>query len=554
MFRSISHTFFAALVTTSIALVITMAIATRISLGHGFDLYVTRVELGRLGIVADTLKQAYADHQSWQFLRDDPDALVKMMGRVRRQLAEQNTTRNDAQDDMPPPPPPQNARSRPTADNLGDWQTPYHDGRPPPPDGPGNARRDRPPPPFDGPGDGRPDRPPPDRRGPDFEGRDRPPPPGARPPPPDRLGLLRRLAVLDVDGSLITGNPKALNGPREPLQWQPDASSPSRLIGYMALQPQIDDHNELSVAFISSQSRNLFGIALAALLASAGAALLLARHVKKPIAALADASRQLAKGDFEVQLAENRRDEIGQVAHAFNAMARTLKAHEHSRRQWVADTSHELRTPLAILQARIEAMSDGVMPSSPESYKVLLGAIGELNGLVDDLHELARADLGELQYRMEPIAVAEIIETATNSFDARFRKMDLRFSQDNQVPVSSQIKGDRLRLARVIGNLLANSARYTDVGGEVRLSARADGGWVEIAVDDSPPGVPPAALDKLFDRFFRVEGSRQRESGGSGLGLAIVKALVEAHRGSVHAEASPLGGLRVVVRLPQLHE
>jgi two-component system, OmpR family, sensor histidine kinase BaeS len=214
----------------------------------------------------------------------------------------------------------------------------------------------------------------------------------------------------------------------------------------------------------------------------------------------------------------------------------------------MADVSHELRTPLAVLRAQLEALEDGVRPLTRESLGALQAEVVSLGKLVEDLYQLALADIGALTYRKERIEIGEVLEQAAAPFAARLAER--RLSMERKADPGLQVMADADRLAQAFRNLLENSARYTDPGGQVRIAARRDADRVVIDVEDSAPGVPADALPRLFDRFYRVEDSRSRANGGAGLGLAIVRSVVEAHGGTIDAGRSPLGGLRVSIAVP----
>lgn len=240
------------------------------------------------------------------------------------------------------------------------------------------------------------------------------------------------------------------------------------------------------------------------------------------------------------------RDEIADLAKDVNQLARTLAANESARQRWTADIAHELRTPLAILQAELEAISDGVRKPTNEAIESLLSESRHLRDLVNDLHQLSMADAGALDYRMSPLDLTEQIYAAESRFGERMSRAQLTLNI--RVPASPvMMQGDATRVTQLIDNLLENSARYTDQGGRVEVALTADG---DLTIEDSAPSVSGDQYDQLFDRFYRVEGSRRRSEGGSGLGLAICKKIVEAHNGDITATPSALGGLRVEVSFP----
>lgn len=231
-------------------------------------------------------------------------------------------------------------------------------------------------------------------------------------------------------------------------------------------------------------------------------------------------------------------------------LLRKLESGEAARVQWVADTSHELRTPITILATHLDAMQDGVIAPTPANLAVLSDTVKDMERLVSDLHLLARADAGAQALQCEAVDLAELCADVAAGFAPRLASHPLRYSLVDQLAPGCLVQGDRQRLGQVLSNLIGNALRYTDAGGQLRLVLASAGPDIVIRVEDSAPGVPDAALARLFDRFYRVDESRSRASGGSGLGLAICEAIVAGHGGRMQASHSPLGGLRIDILLP----
>ncbi|MBV8659489.1 MAG: HAMP domain-containing protein [Burkholderiales bacterium] len=370
-----------------------------------------------------------------------------------------------------------------------------------------------------------------------------PPPPHPR-PPGDIRELLPRLALYDRDGVLLAGPPESQGRPRRAVLLPPAGT----IIGYMALAPMVGTGDAQMMSFLNTQTRNLALIAGFALIASALVAWLLGRYFSGPITQLIAAARALASGKLDARVKLDRDDELGQLGEDFNAMAQRLERFEQSRRQWVADTSHELRTPLTVLRAHTQAMRDGVMPVNERGLAVLDGAASELEGLVNSLYQLARADVGMYDFRSEPVPLAELLNETAERFAEPLRKAQLTLSISCRADIG--VHGDPGKLQQLFGNLLTNSIRYTDPGGRIQIVVERIGKQVGITIDDTAPGVPASALPRLFERFFRVDASRSRQAGGSGLGLSICQSIVEGHQGEIKAVHSALGGLCVHVTLP----
>ncbi len=267
-----------------------------------------------------------------------------------------------------------------------------------------------------------------------------------------------------------------------------------------------------------------------------------------PVMRIAEATRRLAEGEYSTRVAATSNDEIGQLVHDFNRLGNTLEKNEKLRRDYMADASHELRTPIAILKAEIEALQDGLRVASPETLRSLHAEVGRLEKLVHDLHDLSLADVG-VTYHFSNVDLAHLLHEVLDI--ARDRILAAGLKLEERIPMQPiMVRADPERIVQLIGNLAENSARYTDAGGKVRVTVARNGHEAQLEWEDSAPGVPNEAMGKIFERLYRVEGSRSRDGGGSGLGLAICQSIAQAHAGRIQATPSALGGLRIVLTLP----
>lgn len=369
-----------------------------------------------------------------------------------------------------------------------------------------------------------------------------------RPPPlPPRMGrgFASRVFLLDASKNSLTAAVTIPANAECRVLKQGET-----VIGYVGLLPHKRLSDERQLRFLQEQKTAFAIIAAIIILLAAGLSLPLATRLIRPLRALADAHGRLAGGDYAGRLPVTSTDELGQLARDFNSLALTLGKNELSRRQWVADISHELRTPLAILQGEIEALQDGVRSLNPEAINSLHYEVMRLSRLVDDLYQLSLSDLGALTYRKEELDLSHLLTALLASyrheFAARSINIAVHFPENKKVILFA----DAARLQQLFGNLLANSRQYTDPGGTVVLTMTCAAGVAEIVLEDSAPGVADSDIERLFDRLFRVETSRSRNSGGAGLGLAICRNIVAAHDGSISAEHSSLGGVRIKVSLP----
>ncbi len=302
-------------------------------------------------------------------------------------------------------------------------------------------------------------------------------------------------------------------------------------------------------SFLASVNRSL-GLAVVAVVAAAAVAtLLLSRHILAPVEALTAAARRMERGDLTQRVQVQSDDEIGQLAHAFNAMADGLARTEELRRQMVGDVAHELRTPLANLRGYLEALRDGVLEPEPQLMASLHEEAMLLTRLVDDLQELALADAGQLKLARHEAGLPEIVRQAAAGFEheATAKGLSLRTELPADLPC---VYVDAQRIGQVLRNLIENALAHTPAGGEITIFARRVGAHVEVSVRDTGTGIAPEHLPYVFERFYRADPSRARSTGGAGLGLTIVKKLVEAHGGEARVESEPGKGSTFTFTLP----
>jgi signal transduction histidine kinase len=294
------------------------------------------------------------------------------------------------------------------------------------------------------------------------------------------------------------------------------------------------------------------GVAIAAALVTAAAvSVAVATRIVRPVHALAEAARRVSSGDYEARVEASGSDELAVLAGAFNQMAGSLASAEQRRRRLLSDVAHELRTPLATIDAYLEGLADGVVAPEPETWKILRHESARLNRLSEDIARVSRAEERQLNLHLERTRPRQLIETATTVAAQAYaaKGVELRVVPGSDAP---DVTVDRDRIGEVFANLLANALRHTPAGGTVTLSARADGATALITIDDTGEGLAGDDLERIFERFYRVDPSRSREQGGSGIGLTISRALAEAHGGSLSAESDGPGrGTRLLLRLPR---
>jgi two-component system sensor histidine kinase BaeS len=372
---------------------------------------------------------------------------------------------------------------------------------------------------------------------------------GMSPPePPRRIQrLARRLALFDADKQHIAGGRARVSYDGYTLQ---AIAVDGQTVGWLGLHKREHLANPLAVGFLSQQSQMLYIIGGGILLLAAVVAFLLSRHLLAPVDRLMAGTQALMSRRFDTRIEVESKDELGQLATDFNAMAQTLESYEYMRQQWISDIAHELRTPLSILRGEIEALRDGVRKVNRDTLDSLYSEARHLSKIVNDLHELSLADTGALSIKKAPVDPAAILKETLGRFRQGFAENQITIENnlENHPPIT--IIGDADRLQQLFSNLVENTLRYADAPGILKIGQECTANRLILFFEDSGPGVPQGALDRLFDRLYRVDRSRSRAQGGSGLGLSICKSIVNALGGEIRATNGKSGGLRIEVELP----
>jgi signal transduction histidine kinase len=275
----------------------------------------------------------------------------------------------------------------------------------------------------------------------------------------------------------------------------------------------------------------------------------LARGMTQPLRDMAKAARRMETGDYSRRVVTSSRDEVGQLAVAFNRMSSELESLERVRRDLVANVSHELKTPISALRAHLENLLDGVERPEPATLQVMLAQSERLGRLVDQLLELSRLESGDLPLHREEVRLRPLVSRVVSEIEVTRARDDVELAQEVPEDLPA-IYADAERVHQVLFNLLDNAVRFTPSGGRVRVTASRHNGSVDVAVTDTGPGIDAEHLPRLFDRFYRVDTSRSREEGGTGIGLAIARSVVEAHGGRIWAESEPGKGSTFTFELP----
>ncbi|WP_235210526.1 ATP-binding protein [Caballeronia sordidicola] len=529
---------FLAVLIACLTISLTMGYALRLSFENGFLHYVRARDAGRMNAVMAKVTAEYAAHGSWNFLRQHPEEWITLLDAahdqaLRQEMVEAQTNKLPSWRTFPG-----SASVQQMLGPLSGNEEGSHWGmRLPAPafaDSGVAANRER------------------------IVGRDGPfdEAPYERPPRPS-IGHGGRDApqpatLYDANHDLVATTDSE---PPPDVALKPVVYN-GKIVGWIAANAPNTLSDAADIAFQAQQARATWEIAGVAVIVAALVAMLLARIVLAPVKRLMIATHRLAGGDYTTRVAAGRRDELDRLAGDFNVLADSLQRAERSRRDFIADISHELRTPLAVLRGELEAIEDGVHAFDHHSLASLQTEVAMLNKLIEDLYELSLSDVGALSYRKVPADIGQLVRASVEAMRESFRAKQIALSLTLPEPgpgpsLQESADGapgmifqvDPARFVQLLKNLLLNSLRYTDPGGSVCVSVSVGPrGW-QLDIQDSLPGVPAEALPHLFERLYRVDESRSRQSGGAGLGLALCRAIVTAHGGTTEARPSPLGGV-----------
>ena len=311
------------------------------------------------------------------------------------------------------------------------------------------------------------------------------------------------------------------------------------IVGGEAFSALMKEHGESTEAARSMFDRSVSTVVIVALVVAVAAAIalaaLLGHRLSQPLRVIGGAARRIAGGDYAARVPRDGPEEAVSLADSFNQMAAALEEQERIRRDFITNAAHELRTPLTNLTGYLEALRDGVIPADRATFMSLLEETERLVRLSSSLNTLAEGDASAAPPVLAELDVAAAIRAAAELAVPLAARSGLDLSVDVRGPLRGRAQADQL--AQVLGNLLQNAIRYTPAGEQVTVHGERRPGTILISVTNTGSVIPPEDLGRVFERFYRVEKSRDRAHGGAGIGLAIVRQLVEAMGGQVGAES-----------------
>ncbi|MCY4073742.1 MAG: HAMP domain-containing sensor histidine kinase [Chloroflexi bacterium] len=360
-----------------------------------------------------------------------------------------------------------------------------------------------------------------------------------------------RVVIVDFAGRIIRDNFSQLEiGATSPaLSGQPrnilDLRT-GRTVGSVYVDVNQNFLETESISFLRELLLSFVASGLLILIIALSLATSLSRRITAPISALTKATRAIAQRDDATLLPVTSNDELGQMSATFNQMTSALQRQRDLRKRLINDVSHELNTPLTVIQLEAKALLDDLQRPDRAAQQII-GEVDMLRNLVNDLNWLAETDSGELQLRLEPCAIGELLTSEVERWQpqAQARQVSLSLQPLPQLPA---LQLDPARMRQALGNILHNALQHTE-DGQVIVAATLEGDkYFRISVKDDGLGIDPADLPHIFERFYRTDQSRSR---GRGLGLDIARAIIDAHGGAIDVKSEGLGrGTIVAFSLP----
>ena len=312
---------------------------------------------------------------------------------------------------------------------------------------------------------------------------------------------------------------------------------------------QVESRDATEEAYLKRTNSVLLQATLVGSALALALGIVLARRLSRPLRELTLTARALSKGGLGKHVVIRSKDELGQLGNAFNQMSTELAKANELRKQMTADIAHELRTPLTVITGHLEGLRDGILKPNTERFALLHAEAKQLEQLIEDLRTLSLADAGQLPLHLQDTEVNQLLENVLAVYQQQASQQNITLILDSKEDLPT-LYLDKKCMLQVLGNLISNALRYTPKGGTITLGSRLAGDKVELYVADSGVGITQEKLPHIFERFFRVETSRQKYEGESGLGLAIVKALVNMHGGVVSAKSIVEKGTTITAAFP----
>ncbi len=329
--------------------------------------------------------------------------------------------------------------------------------------------------------------------------------------------------------------------------------SDNKIVGYLFAGSMIfSGLDEKEEKFLNRITAIIIFVSLFILIASLIFSYFFSLKLTKPVDALSKAASEIETGRYNSRVAVVGSDEFSRLSRSFNKMAESLENNDLWRKQIVADSAHELRTPVSLIQGNLEMILDGVYKADREHLQNIYDETLVLSQLIKELQQLSSAESGSMILNIEKISITNLVESVLEIFKAGEVKENIKLNNkiDLNLPL---VNGDSQKLKQVLSNIIANAFMHTPEGGSIEIRGFEKGNNIQIEVKDTGSGIEEKDLEKIFERFYRTDSSRNRVSGGSGLGLAISREIIKLHKGSIFAESSLGKGTTIKILFPLIN-
>lgn len=332
-----------------------------------------------------------------------------------------------------------------------------------------------------------------------------------------------------------------------------ELTSAGEVIGYLEIDYYTPYYmNENDFQFVTALNRILLVIGGVGLLAAVGLGILLSNRITNPLSEVVGVTRQISEGNYNIRLnSDGKTKEINELTDSVNRMAASLTEQENLRRQLTSDVAHELRTPVANLSSYMEMMIDEMMEPTPEHLQSCYEELNRLASLISDLEQLQSEETAGNALELTEVELHALAETVLEGFESLLRDKNISAEVSGDTSI---LHADESKLKQVLVNLISNAIKYSDRDGRIGISIEDREECSVICVEDAGIGIPEEDLARIFERFYRTDKSRNRETGGRGIGLAIVKAIVQAHEGTIVCQSENGKGSRFIVTLPKKND
>lgn len=355
--------------------------------------------------------------------------------------------------------------------------------------------------------------------------------------------------LTDADKNIVidtrrTNNRKKVNVHGVPIKYK------NKIVGYISTGFMIEKG-------LTKEEENFLGrikliiifVSIFILAASIIFIYIFTKKITRPITELSIAAKDIEAGHYSTRVKVTGSDEISNLATSFNRMAGSIESNDKWRKQIIADSAHELRTPVTLIQGNLELILEGVYKADKSHLKSIYDETLTLSRLIKELQELSSAESGSMYLRITNINLNILIENSLEIFLPEAKKKYIKINNfvKSDLP---EINGDFQKLKQVFSNILTNAFRHTPEMGNIQIKSEIFKKSIIIRISDSGSGIPKDELEKIFERFYRTDSSRNRVTGGSGLGLSICREIIRLHSGTIHAESNNESGATIVITLP----